>query len=648
MINKKLQRLFSVGALFIFLIGFSWYNYNVYHEIRKLVYEKVDHQLLTAAKATILLLPTDFHMRAKNLKSISTVEDEQNIGTLSKLAKINNVEYVYTLIQQNDKIYFTSSSATDEERKTGNLLTHYFDEYDDADIQVIKAFSQEKTLYSESTDSWGSHRAVIIPYRTDDGELFVAGADIEINIFHEMLNEATAKNIFLGLILLLSGLPMLIWNFKKSKVELMSLVEHDPLTKLFNRRGLSVRLPKAIASTKRRGNYGAILFIDLDHFKDVNDSKGHSVGDLVLMEVAERLNSNTRMEDTLARFGGDEFVILIEDIGDEEEEGINSVTKIAHNILSSLSMPYQIHEHKFKITGSMGISLFSEDSNADDMLRYADTAMYTAKESGRNTMKFFDADIQRIVEDKLILVTRLQKTVEEDEGSLYCHYQIQVDHQQKIVGVESLLRWDDPVLGKVLPGVFIPIAEKNDLIFNLSSFVLREAAQLLKKWSKDSIKKSWRISVNISSIQLEHEDFVEQMQRIIEEYNFDPELMRLELTESVLIKNAQKALLIIQKLRSIGLTFSIDDFGTGYSSLAYFKQLKVHELKIDRSFVRDIVIDINDRNIVQTIITFGKQLGLEVIAEGVETKEQYDMLVSLGCKYFQGYYFGKPTDSKLL
>lgn len=648
MTNKKIQTLFTISALTVFLIGFGWYNYSVYHEVRKLVYDKVDKRLLTAAKSTVMILPVDFHTQVGEPESISPVEDEKNIDRLSQLANISGVEYVYTMILKNGKIYFTASSATDEERRSGKLLTHYFDSYDDSDGEVERVFLEKKTLYSESTDAWGTHRSVAIPYESSEGQLYIAGADMELDLFQEMLQEVTVKNIFLGLILLLSGLPMLMWSFKKSKLELMSLVEHDPLTKLFNRRGLSERLPKAIASCRRRKNYGAVLFIDIDHFKDVNDSKGHDIGDLVLIEISERLNNYTRMEDTLARFGGDEFVILIEDIGNDEEEGIISVTKTSHNILSSLSMPFQINEHKFRISGSMGISLFSADSNADDILRYADTAMYTAKESGRNTMRFFDSDIQRIVEDKLALVTRLQKAVEEHEDLLYCHYQIQVDHQQNIIGVESLLRWDDPVLGKVPPAVFIPIAEKNDLIFNLSSFVLREAAQLLKKWRKDPVKKSWRISVNISAVQLEHEDFVEQMQRIIEEFDFDPKLMRLELTESVLIKNAQNALLIIQKLTSIGLTFSLDDFGTGYSSLSYFKQLAVHELKIDKSFVHDIIVDINDRNIVQTIITFGKQLGLEVLAEGVETKEQYDMLASLGCKYFQGYYFGKPIDPKLL
>lgn len=648
MINKKLQTFLSIAVLFIFLIGFSWYNYSVYHELKKLVYDKVDQRLLTAAKATTLLLPDDFHERAKNSMSISVSEDKKNIDTLSRLAKVSGVEYVYTMIRKEGKIYFTASSATDEERNSGELLTHYFDEYDDLDNEVKKVFLEQKTFYSESRDDWGTHRAVAVPYSTSNGEMYISGADIEIDLFHQMIQEVTVKNVFFGLILLISGFPMLMWNFKKSKVALMSLVEHDQLTKLFNRRGLGARLPKAIASCNRRENFGAILFIDLDHFKDVNDSKGHAVGDIVLIEVAQRLKKSTRVEDTLARFGGDEFVILIEDIGEEEEEGITNITKIANQILSSLSVLYEINEHKFSITGSIGISLFSSDSDPDDLLRYADTAMYTAKDAGRNTIKFFDSEIQRKVEEKIVLLTRLQKAFEEDQGSLFCHYQIQVDLQQNIVGIESLIRWIDPILGDVRPDVFMPIAEKNDLIYKLGSFVLRQAAQLLKDCTNDPLKKSWSISVNISAKQLEQDGFVDYMKELINEFNFDPGKMRLELTEGVLITNAQKALLRIQKLASMGLTFSLDDFGTGYSSLSYFKQLPLHELKIDKSFVQDIVFDTNDRNIVQTIITFGEQLGLEVIAEGVETKEQYEMLVSLGCKYFQGYYFGKPTEFKSL
>jgi diguanylate cyclase (GGDEF)-like protein len=444
MFNKKLQILFSIVVLFIFLTGFVWYNFSVYHELRKLVYDKVDHRLLVAAKGTVLLLKEDFHERAKSPESISTSEDKKNIDQLSQFAQLSGVEYVYTMIRKEGKIYFTSSSATEEERKSGELLTQYFDEYEDLDDEVNRVFEEQRTLYSESTDEWGTHRSVAVPYRTSDGTIYISGADIEIDLFHEMIQEVTAKNIFFGLILLLSGFPMLIWNFKKSKVALMSLVEHDPLTKLFNRRGLSERLPKAIASCARRENYGALLFIDLDHFKSVNDSKGHAVGDIVLTEVAHRLKNSTRVEDTLARFGGDEFVILIEDIGDEEEESITNISKIASNILSSISMPYDINDNTFSITGSIGISLFSAETDPEDILRYADTAMYTAKDAGRNTMKFFDAEIQRKVEENIVLLFRLQKAFEEEDGSLFCHYQVQVDEQKNIIGVETLIRWVDP------------------------------------------------------------------------------------------------------------------------------------------------------------------------------------------------------------
>jgi diguanylate cyclase (GGDEF)-like protein len=648
MFNKKLQILFSLGALFIFLVGFSWYNYSVYHELKKLVYNKVDQQLLSAAKGINLVLENDFHERAKDPGSISALEDANNIIKLSEFAKISGVEYVYTMIQKGDKVFFTSSSATQEEIATGNLLTRYYDEYDDFDPDIKRVFLEQKVLYSENTDIWGTHRAVGVPYVTSDGRKYVAGADIEIDLFQAMIQEVTAKNIFFGLVLLLSGLPMLIWNFKKSKTALMSLVEHDPLTKLFNRRGLSERLPKAIASCNKRDNYGAILFIDLDHFKHVNDSKGHTIGDIVLTEVARRLKDSTHMEDTLARFGGDEFVILIEDIGDDEEDGITNVTKIAKNILSSLSMPYEINENKFSITGSIGISLFTANTDPDDLLRYADTAMYTAKDAGRNTMKFFDSDIQRRVEENTILFSRLQKAFEEDQKSLFCHYQIQVDKHENIIGLESLIRWVDPILGNVPPEVFIPIAEKNDLIFKLGSFILLEAAQKLSECKSDPLRKSWHISVNISAKQLEQEGFVDFMKKLISKYNIEPDKLKLELTESVLITNAQKALSRIQELASMGLKFSLDDFGTGYSSLSYFKQLPIDELKIDKSFVKDIVEVMNDKNIVQTIITFGQLLELNVIAEGVETREQYETLISLGCKYFQGYYFGRPTDFQSL
>jgi diguanylate cyclase (GGDEF)-like protein len=433
-------------------------------------------------------------------------------------------------------------------------------------------------------------------------------------------------------------------DMKKKEKEILQLAYYDALTNLPNRVLFKEFLTHMIKRVERNLQYGALLFIDLDHFKMVNDTKGHEIGDLVLKEAAQRIQGSIRQIDLVARLGGDEFVVAIETFEHEKSRVTNNLALIVKKILEELQAPYLINDFDFRLTASIGIVLFMNESHSvDELMKFADSAMYNAKENGRDTYRFFDPQLQQIMELKALLTERLRKAIDNNAMELHYQPQIFVQNSQQIIGVEALVRWNDSAHGIISPGNFIPIAEESGLIVALGEWILRESMQQLKRWEEDKIKKEWRISVNVSYKQFEQNNFIDLLHAMTCEFKIDPSKLRLELTESLLIKNTDAALKKIHILKALGFSLSIDDFGTGYSSLAYLKQLPINELKIDQSFIRDLVIDANDFIIVETILSIGRKFNLEVIAEGVETQEQYEQLISMGCKYFQGYLFGKPT-----
>lgn len=441
-----------------------------------------------------------------------------------------------------------------------------------------------------------------------------------------------------------------ISEIKLKEKKILELAHYDSLTSLPNRLLLKELLTVMIKRIERNNSYGALLFIDLDHFKMVNDTKGHDIGDIVLIETAKRIQKAVRQSDITARLGGDEFVVLLEISNNNENLVINDINSIAKKILNEIRKPYLISNYDFRLSVSIGIALFNDSSNSiDELMKFADTAMYHAKENGKNKYTYFDPILQQKVEEKVNLLERLNEAIEKE--MMVLHYQPQISFKNgknEIIGVEALVRWIDPIHGIIPPNHFIPLAEETNLIVPLGEWILKKAIEQIKIWENDSIKKEWRISINISSKQFEKDNFSNLLKSLINEYKIEPKKLRLELTESLLIKNTEKNLKKIEDIYSLGVTLSIDDFGTGYSSLSYLKQLSINELKIDQSFIRDLVSDPNDFIIVETIISIGNKFNLEVIAEGVETQEQYEKLLSMGCTYFQGYLFGKPTNSSLL
>ncbi|EQB40529.1 hypothetical protein M947_01640 [Sulfurimonas hongkongensis] len=436
---------------------------------------------------------------------------------------------------------------------------------------------------------------------------------------------------------------------KKLEEEIKRLANYDSLTNLANKTLLKKSISSTMKKNHQKGFYSALLFINLDNFKAVNDKSGHSIGDKLLIEASRRIKKTIKSKSVISRIGGDEFIVLVETSKKDETLAMRVFEKISQKILDSLKETYFIDNYEFRVSASIGIKLFNDESTSvDKLISYADNAMYNAKGNGKNTFCFFDPKLQKIMDEKIKLTESLKEAIEQNQMNLHYQTQIFLNQEEKIVGVEALIRWNHPTRGMISPAEFIPLAEESGLIIPLGEWIIDEACKQIKTWKSEKVKKSWRVSINVSSKQFEMDSFVSTIKNIVDINGIHPNMLRLELTESLLIKNVDKVLDRLHKLKEMGFSLSIDDFGTGYSSLSYLKRLPINELKIDQSFIKDLTTDKNDEIIIKTIITIGKKFGLEVIAEGVETKEQYQKLTEIGCKYFQGYFFSKPISAQQL
>lgn len=428
---------------------------------------------------------------------------------------------------------------------------------------------------------------------------------------------------------------------KRAEQEIQNLAFYDPLTKLPNRQLLMDRLNQRLASTARGESSGALLFIDLDNFKLLNDSHGHDMGDLLLKQVAERIIDCVRISDTVARLGGDEFVVILDNLSQDEAEAAAQSQGVAEKILHRIREPFHLPGIEHHSTPSIGIASFGRNAlSIEDILKHADLAMYQAKAAGRNTFRFFNPEMQALISARIALEKDLRLAIRNREFFLV--FQPQVNRAQEIIGVEALLRWQHPVKGLIPPGDFIPLAEDTGLIIDIGGQVLELACQQLKQWESLPCAHSLKMSVNVSARQFKQVNFVDQIFDALAKTGARPSQLTLELTESLLVENMEDILQKLGRLRDDGVGFSLDDFGTGYSSLTYLKLLPIEQLKIDQSFVRDVLKDPNDAAIVRTIIALGQSLGLDVIAEGVETDDQRRFLETHGCYSYQGYLYSKP------
>jgi len=438
-----------------------------------------------------------------------------------------------------------------------------------------------------------------------------------------------------------------ITESKAASDEIKNLAFYDPLTHLPNRRLLLERLRQALDSSEHSKLRGALLFLDIDHFKVLNDSLGHNTGDLLLKIIATRLKSFVGELDTVARIGGDEFVILLEDLRMDKIEAASYAESVAEKVLHLIAQPCKLDAYQHTASVSIGATLFHDhEVGVEDILKQADIAMYQAKESGRNAIRFFDQEMQNAIAHRAKMEREIRIAIESQQFELY--YQIQVDQKKIPIGAEALIRWKHPELGIILPAQFIPLAEDTGLIIPIGQWVLNTACAQLKRWQQQAHTRELSIAVNVSAKQFMQQNFVENIESIVKEHAIDPAFLKLELTESMFLENIESMINKMLDLRKIGVRFELDDFGTGYSSLQYLKKLPLNQLKIDQSFIRDIALDSNDKILVRTIIAMAHSLDLRVIAEGVETEEQRQFLMDHDCDHFQGYLFGKPIPIEAL
>ena len=496
---------------------------------------------------------------------------------------------------------------------------------------LLQSGRHDQTFYAamwDSINTLGSWNGEIWN-RRKNGEIYpewlsitaVKGADGQVTHYVGTFSDATQR--------------------KKAEDQIKQLAFFDPLTGLPNRRLLTDRLNQVLAASTRNDREGALLFVDLDNFKTVNDTQGHEVGDMLLQEVARRLSSSFREADTVGRLGGDEFVVVLAGLSGDPDEAAAQAEVVGEKILAALGQPYELAGNLFRCTPSIGITLFGDQRDSvDDLMKQADIAMYQAKAGGRNTLRFFDPGLQASIKARASLEAELRHGIHDDQILLY--YQPQIDKDRNLVGAEALVRWRHPQRGLVTPAEFIPLAEETGLILSLGQLVLEAGCAQIVAWTSRPETSHITLALNVSAKQFQQTDFVEQVVDALNRTGADPNKLKLELTESLLVENVEDIIEKMVALKTRGVSFSLDDFGTGYSSLSYLKRLPLDQLKIDQSFVRDILTDPNDAAIAKTIVALAQSLGLGVIAEGVETSEQQDFLARSGCHVYQGYFFSRP------
>lgn len=552
----------------------------------------------------------------KRLEKI--LQDEQNT-TLETLKSVINTSLEGILLFDEDSVCIFAND-------TAQTLFNYTQ--DELLIKKLKDFfiSKENELshFSTTKHSW-------------EATMFRKGNIPFIGLVRQNEIILRSKKLHILAVLDISGM-------KQKEEEILYMAFHDTLTALPNRAFFAKEVHKCLDRLHKHSSYFALLFLDLDHFKTINDTKGHDVGDRILIETANRLKSALRSNDIAARIGGDEFAILIDTRERSKDKAAKNIFALSQHLLETIKAPMSVDNLHFLLTISIGVALFNTTLYSfEELMKYADSAMYQAKEHGRNKVMFFDPLVQKRLESKAETLNRLRKAA--CTGELKLFYQPQIlsnATKQSTIGVEALVRWIDPERGIIPPSEFIGLAEEHGCIIQLGEWILKEAFSQLKKWEKDPFKKEWRMSINISIKQLERDNFVTMVQSLLQEIACSPQKIRFELTENILIKNTQINIQKMRALKKLGISLSIDDVGVGYSSLAYLKKLPIHELKIDRSFIKEILTNPADTIIVQMIIDIAHYFKIDVIAEGVETKEQYQKLKIMGCTHFQGFLFSKP------
>lgn len=630
------KTLYLIGSFSLFLVGIFYFSYMEYRLDKTHFYEQLDEKLRISASITDSLLTPEFHDRALNPDSISADEYTRNIHRLSQLSKKLNVVYIYTMVERNGEIYFTASSATDEELKTGINLTTYFERYDDPSEELKKTFKTHKRSFDEYSDKWGTFRSIFLPMKSPQGHWYVIAADVRTDVIHRELNNEMGNLVLRLLILLAFGLPFLALHFRRiNEQQIYQLSNFDLLTQLPNKKQLENYCNYMFSLAHRNHTLVGIMLIDIDHFKSINDSVGHATGDKILIEASHRLKSLVRESDMIARYNADQFIMAFS-IND-----MHGAEKVAQKVLRILNKSYRIDFNEYTLTASIGIALFPTDGlDFETLFRSADTALYGVKLESRNHYRFITPEMQSKSLRYLQLNNALHNALKNNEFHIV--YQPQISAVTgELVGAEALIRWNHPELGTISPSEFISIAEDNGLILPIGEWVLRTAVAQTAIWNQ-TLMRPLVIAINISAVQFRHPKLAETIIKILDEFRFPHQNLELELTESMAMNNPDEAVEIMNTLSSKGIRMSIDDFGTGYSSLNYLKKFKINKLKIDQSFVHDICTNSDDRAIATAVINMAHSLGFQTIAEGVEREDQLLYLQRQGCDEIQGYYYSAP------
>ncbi len=591
--------------------------------------------------------------RALN-ESYSNLENEIHERKAAENKLRENKKQLEQLIEERNKSLNESKLRyrTLFEKTADALLLIENDRFIDCNQAMLDMF-----MYNSKEEIYNTHPSQISPEFQEDGQASSLKADLMMQTAFEQgshrfeWNHARKNGEVFPAEVLLTAIPsgekqLLhavvrdISNRREAEEEIKYRAYYDSLTRLPNRQLLIDRLKHSVVTGRRRSDYNALLFIDLDRFKTINDSLGHSVGDLLLIETARRIQSCIREEDTASRFGGDEFVILIKSLGNKQEHASLLAKRIAEDIQNAFQEPFKLKDHELHISSSIGITLFPlQNESMEDIIKHADTAMYSAKESGRNKIAFYLSEMHDNVLKKLTLEKDLRQAIK--EKALTLHYQPQINNQSEVVGVEALIRWQHPEHGFISPEDFISIAEDTGMIYDIGDFVLDTSVEdILKLQEIDCMPR--HLSINISPHQFMHPDFVSRIKQLIKRNNLEHNFLTLEVTEGIVINNLAETIEKFDQLRKLGVRMSLDDFGTGYSSLSYLKRLPLDELKIDKSFVFDMLRDPHDALLVQTIINIASQFGLDTVAEGVEDEHQLHFLKEKSCMIYQGYYYSRP------
>lgn len=549
------------------------------------------------------------------------------------ILKVNHIsETIDTIISVIDNVTIEGIFISDNQRKciqanniAANIFGYTKDEMIGLEISQLVAPESQELIKNKILNQDNEHYEAFLLRK--NGEKFPAmirGKTIKFN------NETIRVSAILDTTFI-----------KEKDKEIRNLAYHDALTSLANRTLLLDRLENLIDLSERSKNFASLMFIDLDHFKKINDNEGHLFGDLLLKETAKRLTKIVRKGDTVSRFGGDEFVILLDTQITDPIEALKTVEVIASKILFELSSSFKIRNKEFNISASIGIMMFSGTKySIDQLLKYADKAMYQSKQKGRNTYTFFDDELLRMKKKKQELINKLNHAVENSIIDFY--YQKQIDKDNKVIGIELFAHWIDEKLGLIDTGKFILLASEIGIIKKLDELVLDKAVSLIKKWENDLEKKEWLVSINVSLKQFERDDFISLIKDTFERYDTSLGKLRIEITENLFSKSENKIFKKVDELKNLGIKLSIDDFATDYISLPYLKKLSIDEIKIDKLFIENILHDEDNQAVILAILEIAKKFNFKIIVEGVETKEVFEKLQKMGFDNFQGYYISRP------